>query len=177
MTPLEHLMAFVPGIADPYIYRNINFFTESIKFNNSDINTKNYHIVPATTLRKFFNSALHSNIYRIPFIKVLELSHFGRGRYLQNISNDVKQFVDDSEHVRFNICESNHFNEMPKESRDLITRALDHYGRFVRTMFISMPFNLVEGLEKRCNDGADTNLDEELQHIVGHFKNLKDMYI
>lgn len=174
----RNCMAFVPGIADPNLYRNINFITEPIKFNNSDINPKNHHIIPATILRKFFNSALHSNIYRVPFIRVLELSHFGRGRYLQNIPDDVERFVNDSEHVRFNICESNHFNEISKESRDLITRALDHYGRFVRTMFILMPFNLVEGPEKRCGGGADVNLDEELQYIVGHdhFKNLKDMY-
>lgn len=170
-------VAFVPGKSDPNLYRNINFLTVPISFHSHSISPQNYHIIPTKTLRKFFNSALHSKEHRVPFIRMLELSHFARGKYLQSVSNDLERFIQDLDHVRFNICDSDHWSQMARESRELITRALDHYGRFVRTMFIEMPLNLVKGPEKKCVS-SDTEIDESLQHIVGqgHFKHLKAVY-
>lgn len=170
-------MAFVPGTSDPNLYRNIDFITVPLKYDNRDINPQYHHIIPAKTLRRFFNTALHSNSHRVPFIKVLELSHFARGRYLQDIPDELDRFINDLEHVRFNVCDSDQWKEKNRQERELITRALDHYGRFVRSMFILMPFNLVKGPEKRCG-GPVTELDEQLQHIVGrsHFENLRAIY-
>lgn len=170
-------VAFVPGTSDPNLYRNINFINVPINFNNHEISPSNHHIIPANTLRRFFNSALHSNNHRVPFIRVLELSHFARGKYLQSVSHDLKHFIDDLDHVRFNVCESNQWNQMSKESRERITRALDHYGRFVRSMFIMMPLNLVKGPAKKC-DAAITGFDENFRHIVGHkhIEKLKSIY-